>query len=169
MLSLLTLWLAFAQAGAKPMPATDITNADIQATLKRAIANKVRDTPIRTVNGGGHNVGVALVYRYKGEKADAAIHDTVSEVYQVLDGAGTLVTGGTLVNPQKRESTSETVTQLSGPGTSGSAIQGGVSRRIAKGDLVIIPAGTPHWWREIQEAMTYTVIRIDPNRVIALK
>ena len=42
-------------------------------------------------------------------------------------------------------------------------------RRIAKGDMVIIPAGTPHWWSEIQETISYTVVRIDPSRVVTLK
>lgn len=169
MLSLLAFWLALAQAGANPLPATDVTAANIQATLKQSIDKKIRDIPIRTVNAGGHNVGIALVHRPKGEKSDAAVHDKVSEVYQMLNGAGMLVTGGTLVNPKKRESNSEVVTQLSGPGISGSAIRGGVSRRIAKGDMVIIPAGTPHQWTEIQEEMSYTVIRMDPGRVIAVK
>jgi len=61
----------------------------------------------------------------------------------VLEGSGTLVTGGTIVNPQRRTSGQEEVTQINGPGVSGTAIDGGVSRRITKGDMVIIPAGTP--------------------------
>jgi len=44
-----------------------------------------------------------------------------------------------------------------------------VSRRIAKGDMVIIPAGTPHWFSEVQESITYTVVRVDPGRVVKLK
>jgi quercetin dioxygenase-like cupin family protein len=52
---------------------------------------------------------------------------------------------------------------------SATAIQGGVSRRISKGDMVIIPAGTPHWFSEIQETLAYTVVRVDPQRVVALK
>jgi quercetin dioxygenase-like cupin family protein len=44
-----------------------------------------------------------------------------------------------------------------------------VRRRITKGDMVIIPAGTPHWFSEIQETLTYTVVRVDPGKVIALK
>ena len=87
----------------------------------------------------------------------------------MIEGSGTFVTGGELVNPQRRESGSEIVTQVSGPGTGGTAIKGGVSRRLAKGDMVIIPAGTPHWFSEVQESITYTVVRIDPGRVIKLK
>ena len=84
----------------------------------------------------------------------------------MLAGSGTLVTGGTIVNPQRRTSTQEEVTQINGPGVSGDSIQGGVSRRIAKGDMVIILAGTPHWFSEIQETLTYMVVRVDPSRVV---
>jgi mannose-6-phosphate isomerase-like protein (cupin superfamily) len=110
------------------------------------------------------------VHREKGSNLmAAAVHDKISEVYQVLEGSGTFVTGGKLVKPQRREANSETVTQLSGPGSSGTGIEGGVSRRLAKGDIVVIPAGTPHLFTEVQEPITYSIVRIDPSRAIALK
>jgi quercetin dioxygenase-like cupin family protein len=168
-LGIFVILLTLSTAAQAPRPATDVTAAQIQATLKQAIAKNATDTPIRTVDAGGHNVGIGLVYRPKGAKGTSASHDKVSEVYQVLEGAGTLVTGGTMVNPKRRDSGLETVTQINGPGVTGDSIQGGVSRRIAKGDMVIIPAGTPHWWSEIQETISYTVVRIDPSRVVALK
>ncbi len=88
---ILAVSLLFAQTGANPIPATDAKSADIQATAKRAIAGTtgpVSDNPIRTVDAGGHNIGIGLVYRPKGAKGGAASHDKVSEVYQVLDGSG---------------------------------------------------------------------------------
>src|SRR6266436_7672487 len=172
MLRILAIVLVLAQTGGSPIPATDVKSVDIQATLKRVMANPniaVSDTPLRTVDAGGHNVSIGVVYRPKGAKGGSASHDKFSEVYQVLDGSGTLVTGGTIVNPPRRTSSQEEVTQINGPGVSGTAIDGGVSRRITKGDMVIIPAGTPHWFSEVQEALTYTIVRIDPSRVVALK
>jgi len=164
------LLLLLQAAGTRPLPATDIPAADVQATLKKAIASKTVDTPIRTVDAGGHNIGVGLVHRPKGTNLPGgASHDKVSEVYHVLEGAGTLVTGGQLVNPQRREGASEVVTQINGPGYSGTSITGGVRRRIAKGDIVIIPAGTPHWFPDVEEDLTYTVVRVDPSRVVTLK
>jgi len=74
-----------------------------------------------------------------------------------------------MVNPQRRENAAEVVTQINGPGVSGASIEGGVSRRINTGDMVIIPAGTPHWFSEVQESITYTVVRVDPGRVVKLK
>jgi mannose-6-phosphate isomerase-like protein (cupin superfamily) len=172
MLRILAFVLIFAQAAGSPLPATDVKSAIIQGTLKQVMVNPnvtVSDTPLRTVDAGGHNVGIGVVYRPKGAKGGAASHDKVSEVYQVLEGSATLVTGGTIVNPQRRTSSQEEVTQINGPGVSGTSIEGGVSRRITKGDMVIIPAGTPHWLPEIQETITYTVVRIDPSRVVTLR
>lgn len=168
-LSAVVFALTWMQSPAQPLPATDVTSAQIQATLKQAVADKVTDTPIRTVDAGGHNVGIGAVQRPKGQGGTAAVHDQVTEVYQILDGSGTLVTGGTLVNPQRRATTATTVTSINGPGITGQRIEGGVSRRVGKGDMIIIPAGTPHWWSDIQEATTYTVVRVDPSRVVTLK
>jgi mannose-6-phosphate isomerase-like protein (cupin superfamily) len=158
-------------APAEPLAATDVTAADIEAVLKQEIAAKkpVVDTPIRVVDAGGHNVGIGLVYRPAPAKGGGASHDKVTEVYHIIDGAGTLVTGGTLVNAQRRANVAEEVTKINGPGYSGDKIEGGASRHIAKGDVVIVPAGTPHWWSEIEGSITYLVVRVDPSRVVNLK
>lgn len=169
MLALLGLVLALPQAARTPLPATMVSAGDIQATIKKEIASSTTDTPIRTVDAGGPRVSIAVVYRVKGAKAGAAAHDQVTEVYQVLEGSGTFVTGGTLINPQRRANSAEEVTQLSGPGVGGSGIQGGMSRHVSKGDMIIIPAGTPHWFSEVQETLSYTVVRLDPQRLLALK
>ena len=66
MRTLALLFVLAQAAGVKPPPATDITAAAVEAALKEAIATKTIDTPIRTVDAGGHNVGVGLVHRPKG-------------------------------------------------------------------------------------------------------
>jgi mannose-6-phosphate isomerase-like protein (cupin superfamily) len=171
MLKLVFAVLVLAQAMMNPIPATDVKATDIQAVLQRVAANNtpVTDTPVRTIDAGGHNIGIGVVYRPKDAHGGSASHDKVSEVYQVLSGSGTLVTGGTIVDPQRRTNVQEEVTQINGPGVSGSRIEGGVSRKITKGDMVIIPAGTPHWFSEIQESISYTVVRVDPSRAVTLK
>ena len=55
--------LVLVQASSTSIPAVDVTGAEIQATLETAIANGVADTPIRTIDAGGHHVGVAIVHR----------------------------------------------------------------------------------------------------------
>jgi len=146
------------------LPAVIVSARDIQATQKDMLAKGSVDVPIRTVEAGGHNVGVSLVYRLKGTNTGGVIHDKVSEAYQVLEGSGTLVTGGTLINPKRRADSGG-----NGPGISGTGIEGGVSQRLTKGDVFIIPAGTPHRIAEVQESLVYTVIRVDPSQIVPLK
>jgi quercetin dioxygenase-like cupin family protein len=87
----------------------------------------------------------------------------------VIDDAATLVTGGTMVNAKPRPPDSVAVKLEDGPGASGTGIQGGVSRQIKAGDVVVIPAGVPHWFSEIQGSITYLVVRVDPTQVLNVK
>src|SRR5918997_4847243 len=69
-------------------PGTYISNSEIQAYVKRAIANQLTDQQVRQVDIGKANVGVAVVYRGRinNPNANVAEHDLVSEVYHVIDG-----------------------------------------------------------------------------------
>jgi mannose-6-phosphate isomerase-like protein (cupin superfamily) len=157
---------AGAQAGA--LPAVDIPAADIQALT--GPSRKANTLPnIRVVDAGGHHVAVGALYRTDSQPQPAAVHYKVSEVYYVLNGEATLVTGGTVVNPKTRPAESPQVRQQDGPGTTGTAIDGGTSRQIKQGDVVIIPAGTPHWFSKINGSLAYVVIRVDPNQILDLK
>ena len=71
--------------------------------------------------------------------ANAAGHETEAELFYVIDGSATLVTGGKLTNENRTNAAN----------LSGSGIEGGVSRRIAKGDFIMVPEGTPHWFSAI--------------------
>lgn len=171
MLSVLGILFALAMLGdAKPSSATYVTAADIQATLKKAPPALVSDQPIRTVDAGACNVGVAIVHRPAASRLSSPVeHDKVTEIYHVLEGAGTLVTGGTLVNPKRRPADAPEVLRVNGPSVNGTAVQGGETRRIAAGDVIIIPAGVSHWFSEVRESLTYVVIRVDPEKVVPLQ
>jgi uncharacterized protein GlcG (DUF336 family)/mannose-6-phosphate isomerase-like protein (cupin superfamily) len=79
----------------------------------------------------------------------AEVHDWETDVVYVLEGSATVVTGGTVVEGQITE-----------PGqVRGTMIQGGEARRIGKGDVVVIPAGVPHWFREVAGPLTYFVVK----------
>jgi mannose-6-phosphate isomerase-like protein (cupin superfamily) len=142
-----------AQGGAATPPAaTDIKASDIQAAVAKAKATG-RDAAVRIVDASGQHLGVSMTFREKGRSAGGGTHETVSEVYHVLEGSARFVTGGTSVRRSD----------------GGFPIQGGVSRTISKGDVVIIPAGTPHGIAEVLEDITIIVIRSDPGRVIPLQ
>jgi mannose-6-phosphate isomerase-like protein (cupin superfamily) len=158
-----------AQQGASAQAAY-ISLADVQATVSRTPQAGVNPQPnIRVMDAGGYNIAVGAIHRPETPPGVAAVHFKVSEVYHVIDGAGTLVTGGTMINAKQRPPDSESVMVEDGPGASGTGIQGGVSRQIKAGDVVVIPAGVPHWFSEIKGSITYLVVRVDPARVLPVK
>ena len=162
-LALALLLGVFQEASAQaPIPATYVTAADIEAFLNQLPGDVVSDRPIRIVDAGSHHMGVYGVLRPGAISGDAILHEVArSETYYMLEGAGTLVTGGSLVNPRRAEPQSTSVR--------GDAIEGGVSRRIVPGDVVIIPGGTPHWWSELDGDIRYLIIRSDPDKVMPLR
>jgi mannose-6-phosphate isomerase-like protein (cupin superfamily) len=124
---------------------------------------------IRVVDAGGYNLAVGVIHRPETPPGVAAVHFKVSEIYHVTDGAATLVTGGAMVNAKMRPADALAVRLEDGPGASGTAIEGGVSRRIKAGDVVVIPAGVPHWFSRIEGSITYVVVRVDPARLLVNK
>jgi mannose-6-phosphate isomerase-like protein (cupin superfamily) len=165
--SLLAVLIGRAQAPAAAV--VDVSAAQLDGALDRIVASgaKTGDQPLRMADAGGYNVGIGVLYRAKGiSPSGSSSHDKVTEIFQLIEGSGTLVTGGDIVNPQRRDGTSELVSGVSGPGISGTAIQGGASRRVSKGDMIVIPAGTPHWFSVVDEPIKLTVVRVDPGRVV---
>jgi mannose-6-phosphate isomerase-like protein (cupin superfamily) len=148
-------------------PGTYIPNGEIQAYVKRAVANQLTDQQVRQVDIGKANVGVAVVHRAKlnNPNANVAEHDLVSEVYHVISGSATLVLGPDLVDKQRRPATETTVRLLNGPGNNARAIRNGVAHEIKAGDVVVIPAGTGHQFTRIDDHVTYLMIRVDPDKV----
>ena len=89
-----TLWFMVALAQT-PVPGADVTADVIQAAVERMKAEGITDSPVRTIDAGGYNVGVAVIYRPAAtDIAGGVVHSEVTEVYHVLEGRGTLVTGG---------------------------------------------------------------------------
>jgi mannose-6-phosphate isomerase-like protein (cupin superfamily) len=95
-----------------------------------SVANKVEDL----TGGPGTQLRVAIQHDKLRENADAEVHDDSDDVYYVVEGSAQLTLGGTLDSP--REAT---------PGEwKGKKINGGTTFEISKGDLIIVPRGTPH-------------------------
>ena len=129
------------QSGAPRGSAVDITNADIRATIKTAPADAVTDQQIRVVDIGTYNVAVGVLHRAAKAKQTAISHAEVTEVYHIIEGAGTFVTGGEMVEPTPSPADGNTVKVLVGPSTGGTSIRGGQSRRVGPGDVIVIPPG----------------------------
>ena len=91
--------------------------------------------------------------------ASGIAHDKQTEGYYIVSGAGTMITGGTIMNGRTSAPNSEVTTTLNGPSCSG-RIGGTIQRRPVKpGDIVIIPAGVPHGWGDIPDHVDYLSFR----------
>ena len=158
-------------ARAQQSSALDVGNAEVQATIQKTASSAVSDRQLRVVSiNGEYNVGIGVVHRAKtsGPQAPGGIeHSEITEIYHVMSGNGTLVTGGTFESGKPAAADSAVVKVLNGPSTSGSGIRNGVSRQIGPGDIVVIPPNTPHWFSAIDsDQIVYLVVRIDPHKVL---
>ncbi len=85
------------------------------------------------------------------EKAgQVEVHDKETDVIHVIDGEATFVTGGSMVGGKTTK-----------PGQSmGTDIKGGQTHHLTKGDVIVVPAGTPHWFKEVPHSVSYYVVKV---------
>jgi mannose-6-phosphate isomerase-like protein (cupin superfamily) len=155
-------------------PATYIPKSELDAYVQRAVANNLVDQQVRCVNLGKAQVGIGVVTRGKlapGSGGDAAVaeHEQVSEVYYVIEGSATLLTGPDLVGAKPRPNTQVTVREQNGPGFDAASIKDPETHELKAGDMMVIPAGTGHWFTRIDDHITYAMVRIDPDKILPLK
>jgi mannose-6-phosphate isomerase-like protein (cupin superfamily) len=78
------------------------------------------------------------------------VHQRDTDIIYVLEGSSTFVTGGVAMG-----------TRVTAPDElRGSSIDGGEIRRLTKGDVIIVPEGTPHWFKEVQGPLLYYVVKV---------
>ncbi|MDA1371103.1 MAG: hypothetical protein O2971_10125 [Proteobacteria bacterium] len=156
--------IVFAQTPAPAVPpvATDVTAEEITRFIDALPRDRVSDLPIRTVSvTGDYRVGVYGVFRPKELPGGSNLHPVnTTEIYYMLKGYATLVTGGTLTDPRPAPSPSTSIR--------GSGIEGGVSRRVVPGDVIVIPGHTPHYFSELETDIEYLIFRPDPDNRIRL-
>ncbi len=128
----------------QPVPAsgassrTMVSAADVAALIAKARVDRKDGQALLSqsmIQLAPYNVSL----EYRAAVANAAIHETEAELFYVVDGSAMLVTGGKL-KEEKRTNASN---------LSGSGIEGGQSRHVAKGDFVMVPEGVPHWFSAI--------------------
>ena len=78
------------------------------------------------------------------------VHTMDTDIFYVLTGKATLVTGGTLVGGKNIEAEE----------IRGESIEGGETRTLQAGDVMIVPNGTPHWFKEVPAPMTYYTVKV---------
>ncbi|HEX7137181.1 MAG TPA: hypothetical protein VF219_05025 [Vicinamibacterales bacterium] len=139
LIALLALVLTAAVWAADTPAAVFKTGSELLAALKASPANGDMLTSPVSIEGR-HRINI--VRRTKA--AGAVAHEGAMELHHVVSGSGTLVTGGTIVRPT---------------GGSGASIQNGVSRKVGPGDVVLIQAGEPHWYKDLTGPITYLEVR----------
>lgn len=153
------LLLALPVFAADSAPATYVSTAEIDAALKAAPPEgQTYDKVIKTVDEGSYKVSIVILRRIPkaGSEDRGLSHTRVTEVYQMLKGAGMLETGGTLSNTSPVDLTA----QAAGPSIRGD-IKGGETRRLAPGDVAVILPGVPHRFSKLDGTITYLVTRIE--------
>jgi quercetin dioxygenase-like cupin family protein len=156
-----------AQAAKPPVIATDITAAEVQAVIKHPTGGA--DRLMKAVDMGGYNVGVGVLRRgptKPGAPVGAINHEKITEVYYVISGAGTLLTGGTVVNVAPSPADSEIVKVAVGPSNTGTFKEPAQRRKVSAGDIVIIPPGVFHGFDDVTTSIEYIAVRPDPEHVL---
>ena len=128
---------AYAQQPAPPTK-TFSSAADVAALLAKAKADHKDGQPIVAENIL-HLAPYNANLEYRASVGPASVHEREAELFYVLEGSGTLVTGGKLTD--EKRTNAENLT--------GTGIEGGNSQAVAKGDVVIVPENTPHWFSAI--------------------
>lgn len=113
-----------------------VTAAGVPMSVHYVHHDKVASTMVK----GGQIIGDSgfVVLANRAVQRGAEMHDKTNHVFIIVDGEATFVTGGKLVNAK-----------VISPGqTRADGIEGGVEHRLSKGDVITIPANTPHWWKD---------------------
>jgi len=144
-LALLLTAVPLAAQAPQSVPATDRTKATLfsAADLQAALAKLPGDRPsgaVRVFSLAPYNVGVE---RRNPQQQGASMHEDRAELFYVIDGSATLLTGGTLTSPKDEG------VDVRGPG-----IENGTPLKFGKGDFMIVPAGVPHQFVDLTGPVT---------------
>jgi len=111
------------------------------------------DKTAAALNKGGPiaaGQGFTVSGSHRDKAGQVEVHDKENDVIYVMDGEATFVTGGTMVGGKSTK-----------PGQYlGSDITGGETHRLTKGDVIVVPAGTPHWFKDVPLSVSYYVVKV---------
>ena len=121
-------------------PALYMSAEDIARGIEQTSGDRPGMAVGRFVNNDDYRINMI----HRTEAAGAIIHEVGTELHYIVDGGGTLVTGGTIVRPAD-----------GGRPT----VEGGTAQEVSVGDAVLIPEGTPHWYSAVNGSVTYLEVR----------
>jgi mannose-6-phosphate isomerase-like protein (cupin superfamily) len=87
---------------------------------------------------------------HRDKAGQVEVHEKETDVIHVIDGEATFVTGGTMAGGKTNK-----------PGQMlGTGIKGGETHHLTKGDVIVVPAGIPHWFKEVPTSVSYYVVKV---------
>ena len=144
--------LALAQqpAGKSGPPAMKLlsSSADVQALIAKAKSERKEGQPtvsLPILQLAPYNANL----EYRAAVGPAAVHEKEAEMFYVIDGSATLVTGGKLTSESRN-----------GDNLTGTGIEGGSPRNVAKGDFIIVPENTAHWFSKIDGVIVLMSVHV---------
>ena len=155
------------QGAVPPTLATDITAADVQTVITAPTGGG--DRQMKVVDMGKYNMSVGVLRRGKtnpGAPVGAINHTQITEVYYIVSGSGTLLTGGVVEGAKPLPADGEIVKVAVGPSNQGTFKQAAQSRKVSAGDIVIIPPGVYHGFTDVDDHVEYVSVRPDPDHVL---
>jgi mannose-6-phosphate isomerase-like protein (cupin superfamily) len=134
---------AFAQQTIGPETTAGVymSAADVATAVAKLPKNPLASVPVFKI--GPYNVNVEHRLGAPAAVQAASVHDKDAELFYMIDGTATLVTGGKLVEGTK-----------DGDNWRGKGIEGGKAQKMSKGDFMLVPAGVPHWFTNIDGQIT---------------
>src|SRR5580704_14634906 len=145
-MKLLLVFLALPLFGADPEGFAQYSSSDIKTLTNSAKLDEHKVGLTRVATWGNHGL---LAIRREGD-GEAEVHDSQVDVIFVTSGEGTLVIGGTMVEPR-----------TTAPGeTRAKSIKGGISKKMAPGDVFHIPVKVPHQML-VPKLLTFEVVKVD--------
>ena len=148
LLSTLLITSLAAQSQAPPPPPAPAPGSP--ATYKSAEALAAVLKAAKPTAGGMTTSGISTTEQYRinivkrAQPAGAIAHAGNTELHYIIEGSGTIVTGGKIVR---------------GASPGDATIEHGVTQHVKPGDVVIVPADSPHWYSKVDSAITYLEVR----------
>jgi mannose-6-phosphate isomerase-like protein (cupin superfamily) len=134
---------------APPAPKTYTSAKDVVAMMVKAKSDRKQDQA-NFIQSLLQLAPYTANLEYRAAVGPAATHETEAELFYVIDGGGMLVTGGKLVGETRTNPTN----------LSGTAIEGGATQAVAKGDVFIVPENTPHWFSKIDGTLVLMSLHV---------
>jgi mannose-6-phosphate isomerase-like protein (cupin superfamily) len=148
LLGLPVVGLSLVAQGTGAPSAAYMSGADVAKNLATAVATDA-------AAGAAVTIAPGIMVRRRssdGEPQYAIVHPFSTETYYIVEGTGSLVTGGVLDPPPAVPADPDVVRSK--------AIKNGVTHKVARGDVIVVPPGTPHWFNAIDSTITYLESRV---------